>query len=448
MGLLTPFFEKRAATYKLSSGDPELVSMFGGSSSNSAQNVTPETAKAISTVYACVTRKSKTLAMLPLNVMQRLPNNGKVIAETHRCQRQLNAKPNRWQTSYTWREMMEGHRILRGNAYSYILYHPGRGVNELIPMDPDRTWPFIIDERGAIYYMNENSPCPSAGSTLWYQYISLNGTVMVLSDKEVLHLKGHSTNGIVGKRLISLMRESIGLAMSTEEQGARLFSNGAQVGMIFTHPNALSDDTYNRLKKELNTATQGVSNAHKTFILEDGMKMEKATLTMEDAQFLSTRQFQVEDICSFLDVPLILINRSGDKNQTYASAEQIISIFITHMMAPDFINWEQTLNSDMLYDSEKSTYYFDFNFDFMLRGDTKARGEYLLRRFEMASMSPDDVRIYEGENPTGTEEGKKYYLQSGMLPVDMAGKQNVQQPVKQEVPIKQDAKPNEGDVKA
>lgn len=441
MALLSSLFERRSSTYKLSSGDPELVSMFGGVPSNSAQNVTPESAKTISTVYACVSRRSKALGMLPLNVMQRLPNNGgKVIAENHRCQYQLNAKPNRWQTSFSWREMMEAHRLLRGNAYSYILYHPGRGVNELIPMDPDRVFPFLIESNGSIHYISENSPCPSAGDTLWYQYISSNGTIIVLSDKEVLHLKGHTTNGIVGKNVIRLMRESVGLAMATEEQGARLFSNGAQIGKIFKHPNALSDDTYNRLKKELNEATQGVQNAHKTFILEDGMDIVQTTLTMEDAQFLATRQFQVEDICSFLDVPLILINRSGDKNQTYASAEQIISIFITHMMAPEFVNWEQTLNSDMLYDSEKFKYYFDFDFDFMLRGDTKARAEYLMKMFQMGSMSPDQIRVYEGMNPTGTEEGKKYYLQSGMMPIAMAGKQITQQPAKQEAPPK-----NEGD---
>jgi HK97 family phage portal protein len=387
---------------------------------------------AISTVYACVNRKAKTLAMLPLNVMRSVGDKNE-IALNHRCQRLLNARPNRWQTSFEWRFMMEYHKQLRGNAYSFILYHPGRGLNELIPMDPDRVFPFLIDNKGSIIYVSENSSCPDVGDTLWYQYISSNGTVIVLSDKEVVHIKGISSNGIVGKRIISLMRESVGLAMATEEQGARLFSNGAQIGKVFTHPNSLSDETYKRLKTELNDATAGVVNAHKTLILEDGMKIEKTTLTMVESQFLESRQFQVEDICSFMDVPLILINRSGDKNQTYASAEQIISIFITHMMYPEFVNWEQCLNKDLLYDSEKSTHYFDFDFDEMLRGDTKARAEYLLKRFQMASMSPDEIKIYEGENPTGTPEGKKYYLQSGMMPVEMAGKQIANQSVKPSV---------------
>lgn len=427
MALLSPLWEKRASaspSLPLSSGDPALMGIFGGSSTNSAQTVNADTALNISAVFACVTRKAKTLAMLPLNVMRRLPDGGKEIATNHRLYKQLNSKPNRWQTSFDWRYMMHGHVLLRGNGYSRIISTPGRGINELVPMHPDRVWPFVITPNGATYYMYDNSPPPPAGSKLFYQYFPINAEAEVLSEKDVLHIRGFSTNGIVGLTVVKLMRESVGIAMATEEQGARLFSNGAQVGKVFKHPSALSDVAYNRLREELNRNTAGVGNAHKTLILEDGMSIEQTTLTMEDAQFLETRKFQVEDICSFLDVPMILINRSGDKNQTFASAEQIISIFINHQMAPDFVCWEQVLNKDLLYASERNEYYCDFDFSALLRGDTKARAEYLLKRFQTASITPDEIRVSEGGSPTGTPEGKKYYLQSGMLPVDMAGKMN------------------------
>lgn len=421
MALLAPIRELRSAPIPLSSGDPALIEMFGGSSvANSSMNVNTNSALTVSTVYACVNRKAKTLAMLPLNVMRKLPNGGKEIALNHRCQRQLSAQPNRWQTSYDWRLYMHTQLMLRGNAYSYIMYNPGRKINELVPMDADRVWPFVITPNKAIYYLSDASPAPPAGSALWYHYFPMNASSMILEAGEVLHIKGMSTNGIVGKNVVKLMRESIGLAMATEEQGARLFSNGAQIGKIFTHPNKLGDDTYARLKNELSQTTTGVGNAHKTIILEDGMSISPTTLTMVDSQFLESRQFQVEDISSALDVPLMLINRSGDKNQTFASAELINQIFVTHMMHPDLVCWEQVLNKDLLYDWERKEYFCSFDFDEMLRGDTKARAEYLTKRFGMASMSPDEVRIYEGENPTGTEEGKKFYLQSGMVPVEMA----------------------------
>jgi len=424
MALLTPLVEYRAfssPSVSLSSGDPALVGLFGGSASNSAQIVNADTALAISTVFACVNRKAKTLAMIPLEVQQNLENGGQQPAPYHRLYWQLRYKPNRWQTSYDYRVMIHGHVQLRGNGYSRIIPSPGRGINELIPLHPDRVWPFIVTPSGVIQFMYETSPPPPAGSKLYYQHFPINGETEVFPETDILHIRGFSVNGIVGMGVIKkLMRESIGLAMATEEQGARLFSNGAQIGKVFKHPNSLSDAAYDRLKKELSTATQGVGNAHKTLILEDGMSIEKTTLTMEEAQFLETRKYQVEDICSFLDVPLILINRSGDKNQTFASSQEIIAMFINHQMYPDFVNWEQVLNKDLLYESEKREYEFKFDFDALLRADQKGRGEYLLKRFQTGSMSPDEIRVYEGEVPTGTPEGKKYYLQSGMMPIDMA----------------------------
>ena len=421
MSLLSGLYEKRTQTYKLSSGDLELVNMFGGTSSKSSQNVTTNTSMTVSAVYACVNRKAKTLAMLPLNVMKRLDNGGKEIAYNHRLYRQLHDRPNKWQTSYDWRLMMQSNVMLRGNAYSYILYHPGRGINELIPMCPDRVFPFMMSSNGNINYINDTSQAPTQGDTLWYQYFSSDGQIVVLKDTEVLHFKGYSTNGIVGKNVVKLMRESVGLAMATEEQGSRLFSNGAQIGKVFKHPGQMSDPTYKRLKAELNNATTGVENAHKSLILEDGMSIEATTLTMEDAQFLETRKFQVEDICSFLDVPLILINRMGDKSLTKGASAEVIKMFIDFQMAPDFVCWEQTLNKDLLYESEKRKYYIDFDFGALLRGDPEARSAYLQKRFETASITPNEIRLSEGESPTDTEEGDMYFLQSGMVPVHMAG---------------------------
>lgn len=426
MGLLSPMRKESRAgsTAPLSPADPALADMFTVVNSASGQNVTADTALRISTVYACVNRISKTVAMLPLNVMKKLPGGGKEIATSHRLYRQINARPNRWQTSYDWRLMTQGHILLRGNGYSRLVSTPGRGLNELIPLHPDRVWPFIITPNGVTYYMYDNSPVPPAGSKLFYQYFPINANTEILTDEEVFHIKGYSVNGIVGMNVVKLMRESIGLSMATEEHGSRLFSNGAQISKIFTHPTKMSDTVYKRMKEQLGKEFSGVSNAHKTMILEEAMKVENISMTMEDAQFLKTRNFQVEDIASFLDVPLILINRSSDKNQTFASAEQIVSLFITHQMTPHFVCWEQQLSRDLLYPSEiNDGYYFDFDLRAMMRGDTASRATYLKQRFTMASMSPDDIRVYEGESPTGTEEGKKYYLQSGMMPANMAGTQ-------------------------
>jgi len=116
-----------------------------------------------------------------------------------------------------------------------------------------------------------------------------------------------------------------------------------------------------------------------------------------------------------------MLGHSGDKNSTFASSENFFMSFVRNTMTPNCTRWEQALERDLFYPSEIGDYCIDFEMDEMMRGDAQARAQYLKARFEMASMSPDEIRSYEGENPTGTEEGKKYYLQSGMLPADMAG---------------------------
>lgn len=416
-------FEKRGSTISATEQrDPALSAFFGGAQTRSSQNVTADTAIKISTVYACINRKASALAMMPLHTMQELDDGGHRIAKEHRTYRQVHARPNDWQTSFEWRYMGQAHKMLRGNFYNYKKYVPGRGANQLIPLHPDRVWPFVITPEGTTYYMYDSSPTPPAGSKLYYQYFPINGEQVIFTASEVMHIRGYTDNGIVGKSVVRLMAESVGLAMATEQQGATLFTNGAQIGKVFKHPNKLDDPTFDRLKGELGQYT-GVANSNKTIILEDGMSVEKISLTMEEAQFLETRKFQVEDICSFLDVPMMLIHRSGDKNQTFASAEVINQMFITYNMQPEFENWEQRLKEDLLFESEKGSYYFNFDFNAIMRGDMAAQAAYNKSRFETASWTPDDIRRNSGESPMNTPESKQTYLQSGMMPASMAGKQ-------------------------
>ena len=437
MGVLSPFFESRAdvgAALPLSGGDPALLEMFGGGgATRSGQNVNSNSALKISTVYACINRRGKCFAMLPLEVLRKLPNGGHEKAENFRLYKQMNLAPNAWQTSYEWRLMGMTHIQLRGNFYNYIQSTPGRGLNQLVPLDPDRVWPFIITPNGLTYYMMDNSPTPPANSKLYYQYFPMTGEVEVFDSSEILHIRGMSTNGIVGKTIVKLFAESGGLAMAMEEQGARLFTNGAQVSKVFTHPAKLDDNAFERLKKQLDQYA-GVQNAHRTIILENGMDISSLSMTMQDSQFIESRKFQVEDLCSFLDIPMMLIHRSGDKNQTFASAEIIMQMFVTLSMQPDFENWEQRLKRDLLYDSEKD-YYFRFDFDELLRGDSVARANYLKARFGTGSITPNDIKRYEGESPyEGKPECDEVYLDSGTMPAKLAGQLNQpKEPVKPEV---------------
>lgn len=422
MGIVSRMFETRSSI-NLMAGDPAASDFFGTRQTASGQNVTADTAMRTSAVFACITILSQTVAMLPKYIKGIRPDGGKDILRNHRCYKQIHNRANRWQSSFEFFEMLEGHRLGRGNGYARNVFNPGRQQNEWIPMHPDYVWPFIITSTGTKHYMYDNSPPPPAGSVLWYEYHSPYGAIETLSQAEILHVKGYSTNGIVGLGVIKrVMRETVGLAMAAEEHGARMFSNGAQIPMVVKHPGKLKDDAFLRLKKELRPGGEyaGSSEAGKTMLLEDGMTIDKIGMTADESQFLETRKFQVEDIARFFNVPLILIG-AGDKAATFASAEQFFMSFKVHTMLPIVVRWEGAMERDILFPSEIGTVEVDFDLDSMMRGDAASRATYLMARFGMASITPDEIRAYENENPTNTEEGKKLYLTSGMMPASMAG---------------------------
>jgi HK97 family phage portal protein len=420
MAFLSPLRESRASVVPgLRPKDPALADMFTGINSKSGQNVTADTAMRVSTVFACVTVLSQTLAMLPKYVKQVRDDGGRDILRNHRLFELIQNRPNRWQDDFEYFEMLEGHRLLRGNAYARIVATPGRGLNELVPMHPDRIWPFVITPTGMTYYMYDNSPPPPAGSKLYYQYFPLDGQTEILTADEVHHIRGFSTNGIVGIDPIKrAAREAIGLAMAAEETGSQLFGNSAKMSVAVKHPGKLNDITYDRMKKEISEKITG-SNSFKPFFLEDGMDIVNLGMKMVDAQFLENRKFQVEDIARIFNVPLVLIGH-GDKAPTYASAEQFFMSFKVHTMQANVTRWEKAMKRDLFYSSEKNL-IFDFDMDALMRGDAVARSTYLKNRFGMASISPDGVRLYEGENPSGQEGSDKLYIMMNMVPLKDAG---------------------------
>jgi len=196
---------------------------------------------------------------------------------------------------------------------------------------------------------------------------------------------------------VTYAREAIGLSMATEEHGARLFSNGAQISKAFKHPAKLGDVAYNRLKESLSTEFSGVANSNKTIILEEGMDIATISMTSEDSQFLETRQYQVPEIARFYRMPLHKIQdltKSTNNNIEHQSLE-----FLTDTMMPWFVRWEQSLNAQLLSPQEQGEYSFKFDVDDILRADMKSRFEAYSSAITSRVMNPNEVREKEDMNP-------------------------------------------------
>ena len=378
-----------------------LMVGFGGSMSTaSGQTVNAESALTVSAVYACIRVLAESIASLPLILYQRT-DSGKRRAVDHPLYRVLHDRPNRWQTSFEWREMMMAHVLLRGNAYSRIVSTRGKAVAELVPLHPDRVRPF--------WFLGSDGQ-----EHICYLYTKLTGEREYLLADEMHHWRGMSGDGLEGLSPITLQREAIGLSLATQEHGARLFSNGAQIGGFIKHPKKLSNEAFERLEKSLKEKYTGGENAHKTMILEEDMEYARIGMTADESQFLETRQFQVSEIARIFRVPPHMI---GDLSKaTFGNIEQQSLDFVIHSLRPWLVRIEQAMVRDLLSDKESAEYFLEFLVDGLLRGDFKSRTEGYRTAIASGWMSPNEAR--EKENMDRVDGLDRYLAPLNMVPFD------------------------------
>jgi HK97 family phage portal protein len=347
-------------------------------------NVSPDSAMRISAVWACVRVLSETIASLPLLVYRRRDDGGRERASGHPLYDLLHTQPNRWQTAFEFFEMLTACVLLRGNAYAEIVPGPRGPVDQLLPLHPDRVTVEALRGGGQRYRVNRD-----------------DGTVDTLLDSEVLHLRGLSSDGITGLSVVEYAREAMGLSLATESYGARLFSQNARPGGVLTHPNKLSQDVADRIRTSWQQAHSGLANAHSVAVLEEGMKFEPVGMTNEDAQFLATREFQIEEVARWFRVPLHMISSTTKATSWGSGIEQLSLGFVTYTLLPWLRRWEQAISRDLI--SATDTYFCEFLVDGLLRGNTKDRYDAYAVARNWGWMSVNDIRRRENMNPVGPE---------------------------------------------
>ena len=369
-------------------------------SSTSGKSVNPRNAVQVSTVYACVRVIAETIASLPVGVYE-ATENGSQKSVSHPLYRLLHDEPNPEMSSFVWRETMLSHLLLWGNSYSQIIRSGKTNILGLYPLLPDR---MEVDR--------------DSSGRLTYTYTTTEGGAVQLNPEDVLHIPGLGFDGIMGYSPIALEKNAIGLGIAAEEYGSKFFQNGARPSGILTHPNTVRDPK--RLRESWNATYGGSSNGAKVAILEENMSFTPISLPNNEAQFLETRKFQVEEICRIFRVPPHLI---GDLSRsTFANIEHQSIDFAMHTIRPWLVRIEQAMNRALFSENEKGRFYVQFNIDGLMRGDYKSRMEgYAIAR-QNGWMSANDIRALENMNPIPEEEGGNTYLCNGnLIPVGLAG---------------------------
>ena len=367
----------------------------------SGKTVNERTALQTTAVYACVRILSETIASLPLHVY-RYTEGGKTKDTEHALYTLLHDEPNPDMTSFVFRETLMSHLLIWGNAYSQILRDRSGQVIGLYPLLPDQM-SVHRSEKGKIYYVynrfeEDNPNFQEKGS-------------IVLSQEEVLHIPGLGFDGLIGYSPIALAKNAVGMTLACEEYGASFFSNGANPGGVLEHPGILKDPA--KVRDSWNAVYQGTRNAHKVAVLEEGMSYKQIGIPPEEAQFLETRKFQINEIARLFRIPPHMV---GDlEKSSFSNIEQQSLEFVKYTLDPWVVRFEQALKKSLLLPEEKKTHFIKFNVDGLLRGDYQSRmNGYAIGR-QNGWLSTNDIRKLEELNPIPPEEGGDLYLINGNM---------------------------------
>ena len=403
MGLFTSIFRSRDRPKNLSGG----TSFFMGSSS-SGKVVTERSAMQMTAVYACVRILSEAIAGLPLHLYKYTSDGGKEKVINHPLYQLLHDEPNPEMSSFVFRETLMTHLLLWGNAYAQIIRNGKGDIIALYPLMPNRMR-VDRDDKGQLYYTYNR---------VYDEALKTKSMTVVLKPYDVLHIPGLGFDGLVGYSPIAMAKNAIGLAIATEEYGAKFFANGAAPSGVLEHPSTLKNPE--KLREAWQSQFGGSQNSNRIAVLEEGLKYTPISISPEQAQFLETRKFQINEIARIFRVPPHMV---GDlEKSSFSNIEQQSLEFVKYTLDPWVVRWEQNLQRILLNPDEKKDYFFKFNVDGLLRGDYASRMTGYATARQNGWMSANDIRELENLDRIPTELGGDLYLINGnMLPMQSAG---------------------------
>lgn len=399
MGILQGIFKARDKPKDSLSGS-RYSFFFGGTTAGKPVN--ENTAMQMTAVYSCVRILAETLAGLPLHVYKYNDSGGKEKYLQHPLYRLLHDEPNPEMTSFTFRETLMSHLLLWGNAYAQIIRNARGEVIALYPLMPNKMT-VDRDKNGRLFYLYQRSveDSPTLGKD----------SLVYLDPSDVLHIPGLGFDGLMGYSPIAMAKNAIGLAMATEEYGAKFFANGAAPGGVLEHPGTIKDPQ--KVKDSWNAAYQGSTNSHRVAVLEEGMKYQQIGIPPEQAQFLETRKFQINEIARIFRVPPHML--ADLEKSSFSNIEQQSLEFVKYTLDPWVVRWEQNMCRSLLMASEKPTVFIKFNVDGLLRGDYVSRMSGYATARQNGWMSANDIRELENLDRIPVELGGDLYLINGAM---------------------------------
>ncbi len=347
--------------------------------------ITLNNAQKIATVFSCINIKANALCVIPLKTYI-YTKNGKADYISSKLYNLLRYEPNPNLTAALYKKMISQDLDLRGNHYTQIVRN---GLGEVAAL-----YPLVADKMDVSF--------AKSGKKV-YAY---NGKI--LKSHQVLHIFDiPDTHGLKGLSRIEYAKESLQFAKNSGKYGNEIFKNATAPSGAFEMTGELGEEAYIRLKKDLNEKYAGLKNAGTPLLLEGGLTFKPLSLKNSDAEWLESRKFNREEVASIFGVPVPMLNDSS--NTAYGNLEQKYLEFYTGTILPVTTILEEQFRQSLLTTQQKEFVNFKFKYNAMLRVDTKTRAAYYKTRFDIGSISPNEVRRYEDENKI--DGGDEYYVQ-------------------------------------
>lgn len=361
-------------------GNDRFYGNEGAVMSTAGRVVSPDISMQFSAVYHCVSLLAKVIASLEIHVMQEDADGNSVAVPRHPLRKLLQQRPNKWQTTWDFRCMMMMHYLLRGNAYAEIVPGPMGFADQLEPIHPDRMVVELLQD-----------------GTLRYRYTDRFGKQKVKLQEEIFHLRSHIAPGLVGISPIAYARQTIGLALAAEEFGSRTFSNGARPSGVVQVKKEMSNAAFDRFKSEWRNIYNGLAGAGATPILEDGAEFKPISMNSDDAQFLASREFQIEEVCRWFDVPPALLHHMTKQTANGTGVESTVLSFRKLNLNSHLICWEQAISRDLILVPDVFSVRFDV--ESFIRGDSQAQADFFSRLTLNGILTRNEARHELGYNP-------------------------------------------------
>lgn len=371
-----------------------------GTKSSSGTAVNEATAYNVPVIMTCISLISRTIMTLPVDVYERMTDGRKRVATDHPLARLFDT-PNSWQDWPMFVQMMQAHLLLRGNAYAWINWTTSTSdgsmqASEIIPLHPDRV---TVEQK--------------ADWSLSYTMTRKNGQIVPIPADEILHLRGLSTDGVVGRSPLHDWRDTIGAALATQDYAASFWKRGATPTVALKHTTKLGEAARKNLEESWEKIYGGASG-RRVAVLEEGMTLETLTLPSDVSQFLQTRQFTRAELAGSLHVPPHMIGDTEKSTSWGTGIEQQQIGYLTFTIQPWLTVWEHGIARCLILNTRR--FYVKFKVEGLLRADSTGRSTFYTKMWGVGALSTNNILALEDMDPIGTE-GDIRYVPANYVPL-------------------------------